>query len=527
MLEIEVEPIVLETLKQHFPKKNSAKRALDKYIRLLTEQLTQSVMHGRSAWMAANGLYTISVSKQRNRGSQIGSDKIRLQNWLEDNNLNLFDVSVIGSNFTKKLSVIKLTNLAHLKSTVTVFKTKQEIETEELQNLLNDQSITNENFFTSQYPELSSLNEIEVKELFDIVPIDMKSLSNYIHWLQHDSDLIDSRKKLQILTQADAILRIAQFTDGIYFQRKKSSEFGRHYYSGTSVQNVNKDLRRAMLGHCWEYDIRSSVFTWKMGHAQDCYQKMITTETFEQAFSQTLLYLEDKKDFMATLRHYTYTSESTIPRELQDKDLKRAITAISFGARRGTTGWRISDDETKNPALVEIFKNMQTRERFMNCPTIKKFISEQNALDKYISQTCREVNPPFMQLAEVRTASGRLSKSKIIAYIYQHFETQIMDLVAEEIEKRGRKVLARIHDAIIINKRLGIDSKEEIEEAMRQWDGNKYWHLTAKELQPFDRPYSMDRAEIESHRERIRHEEANSKEKKSKGLLRSIYDWVS
>lgn len=527
MLQIQLDPIVLQTLQTHFPKKNSAKRALDKYVTLLTNQFTLSVMHGRSAWMNSNDLYSISLHKQRNRGGQIGQHKIRLQNWLEDNDLEIFSVSLLGSNMSKRLSVVKLTNLATITNTVTVFKTPNEIETENLRQLLDDQSITNEEFFKKQYPEIGTLTETEINDMFDIVPIDMKSLRNYLHWVEHDASLIEAKKKLQIITQADTILRIAQHTNGFYFQRKKASDFGRQYYSGTSVQNVNKELRRAMLGHCWEYDIRSSVFAWKMGHARECYEKLKTIENFQQVFSQTLLFLEDKKDFMATVRYYTFKEDSNVPRDLQDKLLKQAVTAISFGARRGTKGWRVSATEWSNPALVEIFKNNEERERFMNCPIIKKFISEQNTLDKFIYQTCREANPPFMSLPEVRTQCGVLSKAKVIAYLYQHFETQVMDVASEEIEKRGRKVLARIHDAIIIDKRLGVDNKIEIEEAMQKATSNPYWHLTPKELQPFERPYSLDRVEIEAHQERIREEEVFAKQAKSKGLLKSFFEWAN
>ena len=524
MLEIEINPIVLETLQNHYPKKNSAKRILDKYVKLLTEQLTQSVMHGRNAWMIDKGIYSISIYKQRNRGGQIGHNKIRLQNWLEDNHLELFSVSVIGSNMNKHLSMIKLTDLAKLKNTLTVFQTKTEIETEELKNILNDQLITNKDLFERLYPEIQTATESEVHDIFDIVPVDMNSLCNYIHWIQHDADLIDVKKKSQILTQADMIQRVAQHTNGFYFQRKKSSEFGRQYYSGTSVQNVNKELRRAMLGHCWEYDIRSSVFAWKMGHARECYESLKTTESFNKVFAQTLLFLEDKKDFMASVRYYTFKNDSNVPRELQDKLLKQAVTAISFGARRGTTGWKTMDGDWSNPALVEIFKNSDERERFMDSPMMKKFISEQNMLDKFIYQTCRDANPPFMSLPDVRTQSGGLSKAKVIAYLYQHCETQVMDVVAQEVQKRGRKVLARIHDAIIIDKRLGQDTKEEIEYEMQKWDDNPYWHLSAKELQPFERPYSLDRDEIEAHKERIRLEQKKAMVMKSQGLLKTSFE---
>jgi hypothetical protein len=99
-----------------------------------------------------------------------------------------------------------------------------------------------------------------------------------------------------------------------------------------------------------------------------------------------------------------------------------------------------------------------------------------------------------------------------------------MNVAAEEIEKRGRKVLARIHDAIIIDKRLGVDNKVEIEEAMQSATSNPYWHLTAKELQPFERPYSLDREEIEEHQKRMNIENETAMDKKSKGLLKNYFD---
>jgi transposase-like protein len=137
MLQLEINPIVLETLKQNFPKpKNSAQKALDKYIKLLTQQLSKSILLGRNAWMQTNDLYSISVSKQRNRGSQIGSEKIRLQNWLENNNLELFRIIEIGSNLNQKLSVVKMTQLVTVTHTDTHLTSTQDIENENMRKLL-------------------------------------------------------------------------------------------------------------------------------------------------------------------------------------------------------------------------------------------------------------------------------------------------------------------------------------------------------------------------------------------------------
>ena len=48
-----------------------------------------------------------------------------------------------------------------------------------------------------------------------------------------------------------------------------------------------------------------------------------------------------------------------------------------------------------------------------------------------------------------------------------------MDVAANEIEARGRRVIARIHDAIIIDTKLVLDDKIEVEEAMKAATSNE------------------------------------------------------
>lgn len=62
---------------------------------------------------------------------------------------------------------------------------------------------------------------------------------------------------------------------------------------------------------------------------------------------------------------------------------------------------------------------------------------------------------------------------------------------------------------------------------MQDATSNPYWHLTAKELEPFERPYSMDRAEIEEHRERIKAETVMGNAKKESGLFNRFLEWVA
>ena len=98
-----------------------------------------------------------------------------------------------------------------------------------------------------------------------------------------------------------------------------------------------------------------------------------------------------------------------------------------------------------------------------------------------------------------------------------------MDYISEEIEKRGFKVLARVHDAIFVKNRLG-ESKHEIEHMLQTDTENKYWHLTMKELKAYERPYCLDSAEIDAHRLRIAEEERHAKSVSKTQLMN--YSWT-
>jgi len=283
------------------------------------------------------------------------------------------------------------------------------------------------------------------------------------------------------------------------------------YYEGTSVQNVNKELRRAMLGNCWEYDIRSSVIAWKMGFARSYLQENGFELNLKTHFRWSLLYLEYKADFMATIRNYVFTSDSPVPKDLQPALLKKAFTAISFGARQSGTGWLDSSGNWNNPALVDIIKNKDDRQRFLNDQSVQGFIKEQNTLDDYLFDAFKKYNPLLSKESFLQTDSGRLSKSKVMAYLYQHDETFVMDIVRLAAQSKGRAPIANVHDAIFFKTRLGPDLKESIEWQMREQTGNPYWHLTPEQLKRYEtKSINAARAE-EEHKRRIQAEEALAK----------------
>jgi hypothetical protein len=109
-------------------------------------------------------------------------------------------------------------------------------------------------------------------------------------------------------------------------------------------------------------------------------------------------------------------------------------------------------------------------------------------------------------MESLQTPSGRPSKSRVLAYLYQHAETEVMDIVAQAAGKHGRQPIARVHDAIFFRKRLNLDLKLEIEDEMHRQTGNPYWRLTAKALEGYRSLYRDQIREEREHRARIAEE---------------------
>ncbi len=99
-----------------------------------------------------------------------------------------------------------------------------------------------------------------------------------------------------------------------------------------------------------------------------------------------------------------------------------------------------------------------------------------------------------------------------MAYLYQHDETEIMDVVRETATKNDRYPIANVHDAIFFKRRLGVELKHEIEMRMQEYSANPYWRLKAKQIERYS-PRSLDEeAEITAHKLRIQEEERIAKD---------------
>lgn len=490
MVELIIDDKVLPAFQRAFPTPpGRARRALTNYVNELREQLIKSLSRGQSPLESKMNLFSLSLHELANKGGQIGKKRVRVHAWLRDNGLALVESVIIGSNLTAEVSKVKFTNLVALKWH------EPEVNFDSTvvdgicisNNLLNNNERLSEQIFNLLYPDFSvCMADDRFNEVFDTVDIDIASLRNYINWLQNEARHFTNTKRNHYLFQARLILAVAQHAGGIYLQRKIRSDFGRTYYSGTSVQNVSKELRRAMLGNCWEYDIRSSVVAWKMGFAAAYVAKHDPASSVAKDFVTTLAYLRDKTAFMKNVQSAVFDKNCDLPEELQLKMLKLAFTALSFGARKTGKGWMNKNGEWQNPSLVQIFKRADERNRFLQDPHVEGFSAEQSKLDTFLYQSTVVQYPDLLKLPYLQTQSGYPSKPKIVAFLYQHDETEVMDIVRATLSEHGRTVLANIHDAIVVKHRLSAYLKEEIELRMQERTNNTYWSLGSKQLHRWD-----------------------------------------
>ena len=517
MIEITVDPKVLTALSAAFPTPpNAAQRALDKYVTTLRNLTMASLSRGQSTFEVKLNLLSLSLHDLANKGGQIGPKKVRVHAWLRDNNLALIQQVEVGSNLTGLVSQVKFTGLVtldwHEPEAVNDSICVDGVDIDRA--LLKQNASRNAELFrTILYDYDDAVREGTVQMEFDTVDIDTVSLGNYIQWLRDESTQFSDEKRNHQLFQARIILAIAQHKNGKYPQRKQPSEFGRTYYRGTSVQNVHKQLRRAMLGHSWEYDIRSSVVAWKMGFAKDWVESYCPNLTVEHCFVNSLSYLEQKKTFLNHVRLRVFGKDCDHAEEFQLKLLKQAFTALSFGAQLAQASWQNRKGQWVTTAIAEILKIKEERERFIADADVRGFIAEQSELDDYLFDGVKAGYSKLLNCSCVQTASGQPSKAKVIAYLYQHGETKVMNVVRDAMAEFNKTVLGNIHDAIIIRERLTIDDRHEIEYRMREQTGNPYWRLGATELEPWAASQKEALKEEAAHRQRMKVFEVEAKKR--------------
>jgi hypothetical protein len=494
MLKIEIiDPIVFTSLKAAFPKASAAENGLRKYVALLEDMLNESELRGITSFNQKLGTYSLSLSALNKASSTLTTDKkeISIYTWLKDNKLSLHDVKILGGKFGlyQGLSIIKQSDF---------------IKIEEVDDRHDPYTA-----FNKLHPNFNKLTQCQIDSDYDSCGIDIASLDNYIHnlfKLKKARKLSNQDRTAYI--QAMRISAAAKYKNKVYYQKKKLSLFGRTYYEGLSVQNVRKDLRAAMLGNCFEYDMCSSVVAWKLGYAQACIDanKKLKGKSVQTAFPQCYQYWKDKSVLINAIKAHVFINwdlvdiddkQNDIYSNYDDKEqtalIKSAMTALNFGARLSSFEFTNKQGKEQKVAIAEIFKDNEYEcDKFLKFPDVKAFVSEQKLLNKTIMNIEKLAQPNMSNLPFLLNTRNTLQQQKALAYLYQNSETNVMNIVRANTKLQGLTVLANIHDAIIFKSKLKSSVLKKIHEDIVQQTGNTFWLLKEKQLHRMLRQQQTD-----------------------------------
>ena len=380
-----------------------------KYYTLVKEAVIRGVHIADSEAIKLN-LIPVSFKKIRDSLGRYGSrgEEKYWFDWFQQH-YPLMTPVVRGTNLLGKLTMIKTTR-----------------EIERMLAYSTDQEL-----FDSYYAGLAP-------EDYDLVPIDLDSLAAYIahnrdtqKYAVNNANHMDALKRNE--KTAMLILTLANYNNGLLPQRIVRSPFGRRYYSGPNLQSAAKIVRHAALGHCYQYDIEASVFTWKLDMAKDIDREIKLPATIE--------YLDQKAYHRHRLAQLLF--ENGTDRSVST--IKQIITAVGFGARAtNSIGW-YDNGQLMTTAIATILTSPAKQKLLFKDTWFKEFIAEQDLMNRMIFDQVKDVeqikNNPVLQ-----TDAGRLSRNKTISYLYQQAEATLIQGLNQRLQAQGKNMLLLCHD---------------------------------------------------------------------------------
>jgi len=320
------------------------------------------------------------------------------------------------------------------------------------------------------------------------LPIDMENLASYIECTEFELETATNEKhraKLhRNLWQAVLVYKVGVYTqercgEGFLPMIPSPSAFGRLYYKGLNIQNVSKQVRSAILGHHFQYDMNAAVFAIKLY----LYGKISGGDDVINGTplgSYTRQYLAEKNAIRKRLAKECYAG-ILLPSDSAVKNIKNALTAIGFGAKTSGKTW-MGPNGIQGTALSDILLAPVARERFLADPFVAAFLAEQRVIEDAILEHAEKEDTYDAMCQAIKDANGvngRLTRAGKLAYMYQHWEKTVMDDAVDALEHHGVQVVARIHDAFIVKAKL---STAVLDGIRYKWGQRDYLSLDCEEV---------------------------------------------
>lgn len=345
------------------------------------------------------------------------------------------------------------------------------------------------------------------------VPVDITSIQHYQSELYHRlcaekySDATPGtrdtwQQNIRICTE---VIRLAEYTQQQYdlteptlLQFYKPSEFGRQYAQGRfALDRTPTELREAILGTCYKYDIRTSVFAVYLTYLKTFRPDLNITS----ASSRVCEYVHNRENIRNRLVELLcHTGQ---PASIRMRWVKEVITAIGFGANLGSN-WRDAAGVWHSNGVRDIIRNQADYQAFCSDLWVKQFLSETETItDIILEHMCADADLSAALQNLWANNPNRNRKSLAMSWLYQHSETDLINTAVQAGHTENRpqhlNLLITLHDGFYTRKPIASGSASQAIRAQ-----SEYVVLERSEI---NRWHSSEHTAETQHRARLANEQ--------------------
>lgn len=277
---------------------------------------------------------------------------------------------------------------------------------------------------------------------YDWAPIDLDSIGAFIVEARTRSH---QQSAMNIMAVAEQF-KIDEHTGRLPMLRKPA-ESGRVYYGGINLQNCPSVVRHAALGDHHSYDLRSSVYAWQL-YMLRIIQDLGKYDTPAGTICTREL-INDKHTVRSRLVETLVDTSGSQEHKLNI--IKQALTAIGFGARKSNAYYE--NDVLQTKGLAGVIYDKGSREAFCNHPWVVEFIAEQDNIGKQICDAVLEEVPAY-RTDPVVANNGKLSRKRLLAFLYQQAESKMIKHVMKHCE--DAEILLWVHDGFCTRRAINL-----------------------------------------------------------------------
>jgi hypothetical protein len=318
-----------------------------------------------------------------------------------------------------------------------------------------------------QHIETIRFNTQQNPQAYEWVPIDLLSLGSFVlksYSKEHRDQAMEIMAIAELYKESDQWAQLPML--------KRPADSGRMYYGGINLQNCPAVVRHAALGQHHSYDLRSSVYAWQIYML-----RMIQNTGRYDRPAGTICTRELIDDKDAVRRRLAQVIKDTGGSfEHRVGIVKQAITAIGFGARSSNAYYN-QQGQLVTQGLAGIIFNKQARAQFLSDAWVCEFLKEQDQIGRQICESVLTIAPEY-RTDPVVANNGKLSRKRLLAFLYQQSESRMIKHIMEYCEKF--EVILWIHDGFCTRHPINLPDANALL-AMDYGDGIQLLHTRHNE----------------------------------------------